>query len=110
MRSLTVWMLVPDATLEQLTALESLVIGRLPTKPLTLPRTLRHFGLHQRRGLRVDQTPTSLPDAGGSPSAGPLAASLLDSVLPELRVVSATGCSKADLRHALKTASEALGA
>ncbi|KAI0038249.1 hypothetical protein FA95DRAFT_1613531 [Auriscalpium vulgare] len=37
LRSLTVWMLLPSsATLEQLTALESLVIGGLPTKPLTL--------------------------------------------------------------------------
>ncbi|KAI0048085.1 hypothetical protein FA95DRAFT_1605518 [Auriscalpium vulgare] len=101
LRSLTVWMLVPsNATLEQLTTLESLVIGGLPTMPLALPRTLQHFGLHQRFGVTMDQ---------GGPSAGPLAASLSESALPVLRVVSVTRYSKAYVRHALKTASAARG-
>ncbi|KAI0048087.1 hypothetical protein FA95DRAFT_1605521 [Auriscalpium vulgare] len=74
LRSLTLWMLVPsNATLEQLTALQSLIIGGTPKTTLTLPRTLRHFGLHQRLcdlGMRVDQT--SLQDAGTAPSADPV--------------------------------------
>ncbi|KAI0039335.1 hypothetical protein FA95DRAFT_1577656 [Auriscalpium vulgare] len=114
LRSLTLWMLVPsNATLEQLTALESLVIGGLPKTPLALPRTLRHFGLHQRLydlGMRADRTQASLPDTGVSPSAVPLAVSLLNIELSELCVVWVTRCSKAYVRQALNTASEARGA
>ncbi|KAI0047062.1 hypothetical protein FA95DRAFT_1559496 [Auriscalpium vulgare] len=104
LRSLTAWMVVPsNDTLEQLTALESLVINKLPSEPLVFPRTLRHFGFHAQQDYGGFQS------YGMARSLRELAASLSESALPELRLVTVTRCSEQYVRHALEEASTARG-
>ncbi|KAI0041243.1 hypothetical protein FA95DRAFT_1565566 [Auriscalpium vulgare] len=103
LRALTTYTVPSDALLKELTALESLIMGGLPSKVIefTLPRTLLHFGFHayySNRGYGVYKMAQSLKI---------LTAALSEP--PNLRVVSVTRCSHSPVRHALKGASAARG-
>ncbi|KAI0037944.1 hypothetical protein FA95DRAFT_1567974 [Auriscalpium vulgare] len=87
LRGLTTDEVPPDALLKKLTALESLIVGTLPSTSsrFTLPRTLLHFGFHEDSPYPRHMWVTK------APCIGRLAAAL--SELPDLRLVSVTGCA-----------------
>ncbi|KAI0052509.1 hypothetical protein FA95DRAFT_1329285 [Auriscalpium vulgare] len=101
LRALTTWVVPSSFTLERLTALETLILIRLPSPSVTLPRTLRHFGFHADNGSTPPGMAQSLKDLG---------ASLSKSALPTLRVVSVTRCSHPSIRRTLERVCTARGA
>ncbi|KAI0049906.1 hypothetical protein FA95DRAFT_1603921 [Auriscalpium vulgare] len=102
LRSLTIWMVPSSDILKQLTALESLVLNNLPSQPTTLPRTLRHFGLHAHRN--------HFQSAEMAQSIKELPASLSENAVPDLRVVSVIRLSDYAVRQTLEEASAVRGA
>ncbi|KAI0037943.1 hypothetical protein FA95DRAFT_1578498 [Auriscalpium vulgare] len=103
LRALTTYEAPSGAVLNKLTALESLIIGDLPSWPISLPRTLLHFGFH----AHYDNYAHEWEKAPREQPIAKFAAALSEP--PNLRLVSVTSCSNYAVRDALRGASEARG-
>ncbi|KAI0039331.1 hypothetical protein FA95DRAFT_1612645 [Auriscalpium vulgare] len=122
LRTLTCRSLPSTGGLQQFTRLESLVLLNLPSDPVTLPRTLRHFGFHSTHDKEM-QGPNDVEAAWYAEEAelngegesdeeaeaikaqclGYLVSALADeSALPELRQVSVTRSSSQVVLQALE--------
>ncbi|KAI0038808.1 hypothetical protein FA95DRAFT_1613088 [Auriscalpium vulgare] len=84
-------------------SLRSLIIPRLPHRPITLPRTLRHFGYHVTNHNELDTF-------GVMERLGYLVSALADeSALPQLREVSVTRSASQEVVQAFEGLRESRG-
>ncbi|KAI0039926.1 hypothetical protein FA95DRAFT_1612190 [Auriscalpium vulgare] len=90
-----------NAELQHMTHLQSLILPELPSTPIKLPRTLRHFGYHVNHNKETETTRVAQ-------RLGYFVSALADeSALPELREVSVTRSSSQEVVQAFERLHEA---